>query len=310
MLVSIIIPCFNAEDYVRECINSALAQTYEHIEIICVDNNSTDGTLNVLNDYATKNPQKIIVISERMKGAAAARNKGLSVAKGDWIQFLDADDLILPEKIKTQIELQKDNDIDLIVGNCYFEKNGIRTEIRHHENAWVGLIEGKLGNTVANLWRMKMLIEVGGWEDIKSSQETNLMFKMMKQEVRIKYDDLFETIIKIRNPHSISNMDRKNNWVRYIELRVEIWNYLFKTDLITNQILFALKRNIFTSIRILYAYEPLFAIEMNKKYVRGKFNPERSLGISFLYIIVFKMFGFSLTQRLSNLISPVKDYGI
>ena len=85
--------------------------------------------------------------------------------------------------------------------------------------------KGRLGITSANLWRKQMVIEAGMWDNIKSSQESSLMFKMLKLKAKVKYDDHFETLVKNLNPHSISNADRKNNWIRYIELRAGIWNY-------------------------------------------------------------------------------------
>ena len=104
MLVSVIIPCFNVEDYISECIESVVSQSYHELEIICIDNNSTDYTWSLLLDLKNKYP-KIVVAQEMKKGANAARNKGLSVANGDWIQFLDADDLISESKIKHQLNL-------------------------------------------------------------------------------------------------------------------------------------------------------------------------------------------------------------
>ncbi|KLT66633.1 glycosyltransferase family 2 protein [Pedobacter sp. BMA] len=100
-LVSIIIPLYNAEDFVKDCIYSAINQTWENKEIIVVDDGSTDNSLNIVNSF---NDERITVISQKNKGASAARNKGLEAARGKYIQFLDADDILGTEKIATQVK--------------------------------------------------------------------------------------------------------------------------------------------------------------------------------------------------------------
>ncbi|WP_293297035.1 glycosyltransferase [Pedobacter sp. UBA4863] len=100
-LVSVIIPLYNAEKYISETIESVLNQTYQNIEIIIIDDGSTDNSLALAKSYENS---KIKVFSQDNKGVSSARNFGISIAKGDYIQFLDADDLIAPSKIELQIE--------------------------------------------------------------------------------------------------------------------------------------------------------------------------------------------------------------
>jgi glycosyltransferase involved in cell wall biosynthesis len=108
MLISVIIPCYNVEAFISECVDSVLNQTYQEIEIICIDNNSSDNTWQTL--IQLKNIFPHLIIDKEIKaGACAARNKGLNIANGYWVQFLDADDLLLPKKIEHQVELLKCN---------------------------------------------------------------------------------------------------------------------------------------------------------------------------------------------------------
>jgi len=100
-LVSIIIPVYNSEKYLAECIECAVNQTWLNTEIIIIDDGSTDGSLKIAQQYAD-NP-KIKIFQQENKGASAARNAGLNKATGDYIQFLDADDLLSPDKIEAQI---------------------------------------------------------------------------------------------------------------------------------------------------------------------------------------------------------------
>ena len=99
-LVSILIPVYNAEEFVAETIQSALNQTWPDKEIIVVDDGSSDGSREILKSFE---PQGIVVIDQEHRGASAARNRALTEAHGDYIQYLDADDLLDAVKIEVQI---------------------------------------------------------------------------------------------------------------------------------------------------------------------------------------------------------------
>jgi glycosyltransferase involved in cell wall biosynthesis len=99
-LVSILIPAFNAEAFIADTIKSALAQTWPRKEIIIVNDGSTDQTLRIARQFAC---EQLSVIDQENQGAAAARNRAFSLASGDYIQWLDADDLLAPDKIAKQI---------------------------------------------------------------------------------------------------------------------------------------------------------------------------------------------------------------
>lgn len=89
--VSVIIPVYNVEDYLRPCMDSILGQTLQDIEVICVDDESTDSSLAILKEYAEKD-SRVTVLTQRNGGAGKARNTGLAVAKGETLSFLDSDD--------------------------------------------------------------------------------------------------------------------------------------------------------------------------------------------------------------------------
>lgn len=107
-LVSVIIPCYNSELFVGEAIDSALSQTYSHVEIIVIDDGSTDNSLVVLKKYAAE--EKIILLQHEggiNKGVSSTRKLGVTNAKGKYIAFLDADDIFHPEKLQKQLEVFK-----------------------------------------------------------------------------------------------------------------------------------------------------------------------------------------------------------
>ena len=104
-LVSVIVPVYNREDYVGETLDSILQQTYSNIEIIAVNDGSTDNSLSVLQTYKEKYPDKIIIINQENQGQVRSRNNAIEKANGEYIAFLDSDDLWLPEKLEKQIPL-------------------------------------------------------------------------------------------------------------------------------------------------------------------------------------------------------------
>ena len=108
-MVSIIIPVYNGEKFISKAIESALNQTYKPIEIIVVDDGSTDKTEEIVKQYNVK------YFYQDNSGPSTARNRGISIAKGEYIAFLDADDIYLPNKIERQIlEFKKDNDLGVV----------------------------------------------------------------------------------------------------------------------------------------------------------------------------------------------------
>jgi glycosyltransferase involved in cell wall biosynthesis len=101
-VVSILIPAYNAEKWIAHTIHSAVAQTWQRKEIIVVDDGSTDRTFEIARRFES---ESVRVISQKNQGAAAARNKAFSLSQGDYVQWLDADDLLAPDKIARQMEV-------------------------------------------------------------------------------------------------------------------------------------------------------------------------------------------------------------
>src|SRR5690554_3305849 len=104
-LVSVIVPVYNRAHLVSACIESILSQTYEPVEIILINDGSTDNTLQLLTEYEQQYPQQIRVIDQPNQGQIVARNNGIKIAKGEFIAFLDSDDLWLEDKLKKQMPL-------------------------------------------------------------------------------------------------------------------------------------------------------------------------------------------------------------
>lgn len=118
-LVSVIIPCYNAASWIGEAIQSCLDQTYRPMEVIVIDDGSTDGSIDVIESFGEK------VRWDRVsnRGGSAARNRGIALAAGQWIQFLDADDFMSPGKIEEQVQILMNAPVGCLAvcGTTYFQ---------------------------------------------------------------------------------------------------------------------------------------------------------------------------------------------
>ena len=123
--VSVIIPVYNASEFLEECLDSILHQTLKEIEVICVDDGSSDNSLEILQKYKDQDP-RIIIISQRNQGAGAARNKGMSMATGKYLSFLDSDDFFEKDMLKLAYDKAEEDKADFVVFNSdqyYTEKD-------------------------------------------------------------------------------------------------------------------------------------------------------------------------------------------
>src|SRR6266404_1994004 len=118
-LVSILIPCYNAERWIAQAIESALAQTWLEREVIVIDDGSTDGSLDIIKSF----DGRIRWESGPNRGGNAARNRLLELSRGEWLQYLDADDFLLPNKLERQIAVVRDHlECDIVCSPTIWEK--------------------------------------------------------------------------------------------------------------------------------------------------------------------------------------------
>lgn len=123
--VSVIIPVYNSEIYLKECLDSVVNQTLQNIEIICIDDGSTDASMDILHEYARKD-ERFKILEQKHLGGGAARNLGLKEAAGEYFSFLDSDDyfeLDMLEKIYLRCS-EKKADIGVFGVMCYHQATG------------------------------------------------------------------------------------------------------------------------------------------------------------------------------------------
>ena len=119
-MISIVIPIYNSEKYLKECLDSVIAQTYKDLEIICVDDMSTDGSGEIIKEYA-QNDKRIVIIQGEHKGVMAARKMGVNKANGEYIGFVDSDDWIEPDMYECMLERNQNVNSDIISCGCKIE---------------------------------------------------------------------------------------------------------------------------------------------------------------------------------------------
>lgn len=133
MYISIIIPVYNKQEYLNNCIMSAVEQDYENIEIIIINDGSQDNSENIINTWVSKD-NRIKYITQKNKGVSFSRNVGISVAKGDYIFFLDADDMLTKNAISTLVQFAEQTKADIVVGNVYVKQSGVLNKSPGYNN--------------------------------------------------------------------------------------------------------------------------------------------------------------------------------
>ena len=207
-LVSVIIPNYNYAQYLREAIDSVLAQTYPNVEIIVVDDGSTDGSKEILNSYG----DRIRAFFQQNQGVSAARNFGVSMSRGDFIAFLDADDAWLSEKIERQLALfVEDGELGLVhVGVVETDGQGAEIiELTDGRDGWVSdkllQFEGPviLGGGSGLMLRRNVFDEVGGFDTrLSTSADWDLFYQVsLRYRVGFVSDILLKYRVHASNMH-------------------------------------------------------------------------------------------------------------
>lgn len=191
--VSIIIPAYNVEKYVGKFLEGVIEQTYKNMEILVVNDGSTDNTLQILNQYALRD-KRIKVISQENRGISKARNVGMELAKGDYFIFFDADDFVPPDGVERLVEECELTRVDVAVANMKKIKNGKTVarlkeikKVYEKEEALRELFNEKYIN--CGIWNKifrKEIVENERFqEDIKIAEDFEFLYRVMKRVKKV-----------------------------------------------------------------------------------------------------------------------------
>ena len=202
--VTIGIPCFNAERWLRGAIESALAQTWPDREVIVVDDGSTDASVAVAQAFG----DRIRLLRTDHRGANHARNEALRHATGQWIQFLDADDWLEPQKIERQ--LAESGRAEVIYSPVWIEENGVRTrsDTSPELDLYSQWFAWHLPQTGGALWRCEALVVAGGWkEDQPCCQEHEAYLRAIKTGLHFSFAPTPHAVYRVWSEETLCRKD-------------------------------------------------------------------------------------------------------
>ena len=194
-LISIIVPVYNVEKYIENCLDSLLKQTYENFEIILIDDGSTDSSLTICGFYELKDP-RVVVYSQKNQGVSIARNRGLSIAKGSYITFVDSDDIvdsryleILYRNIKTE-----NADISMCtwthnITSAIDDKSIITWNV---EETFFQYLRAHIinGNVYAKLYKRRILENVKFKEKLRIGEDQIFVIQAIERSRRIVFQNI------------------------------------------------------------------------------------------------------------------------
>lgn len=222
--VSVITPAYNVEKYVAESIESILNQTYRNFEFIIVDDCSTDRTWSIICDYAKKDGRIVPVKNEKNLGISGNRNKGIALAKGEYVAWQDADDISVSSRLEKQVEFLNNNPRVGIVGGFlefFNEKNGvigIRKYDKTDRDARRNIFFFSPVAQPAAMIRKKLLDEVGEYNHkYSSAEDIDMSFRLGE---KCEFANLQEVLLKYReHPASTTFMRLKKIELATLEIR-------------------------------------------------------------------------------------------
>jgi glycosyltransferase involved in cell wall biosynthesis len=219
-LISVIIPNFNYARYVNQTIESVLKQTYTNLECIVVDDGSTDNSAEVINAYVNKD-NRVKLIAKTNGGLSSSRNEGIKVAKGQYIAFLDSDDLWRENKLRNQMEFFKAHpEVSIVYSNSdSFNKDGI---LPFKEHVFIELHPLKLVETnsmpgcSSNFMITAAMVKKTGFfdGDLRSGEDLDYLFRCSLQGAKFGFVTSNDVMIRTHETSMLTNHKRMffNNW--------------------------------------------------------------------------------------------------
>ena len=324
--VSIIIPAYNVNKYIERCIKSAMNQTLKEIEIIVVNDGSTDNTKTIIEKLAQQD-SRIVLINKENGGVSSARNRGASIARGEYIQFLDGDDWIEKTACQEMYQYAKENNLDTVVVNFYEdddkgdiqELEAIKSDksIMNSKEFITLLFQGKAHWNIWNIFYSKEL-NVRQEENISYGEDLLATFQLISNAKKIGI--LREPYLHyINNPTSITN----NKEALKINQLFTVYNLiekemkekkifkLFQKELEASKTIqigsFIFKKSYFNNKEYTLLAKKILAFFKTKPYIDNRLGFSQTLLLK--SVIIFPtMINLKLVIYISSFLIKMKNY--
>jgi glycosyltransferase involved in cell wall biosynthesis len=302
-LVSVIIPCYDAERWVAEAVRSCLEQTYQPLEIIVIDDGSTDKSLEILRSFGSA----ITIETGENRGGNHARNRGFALSSGRYIQFLDADDYLLPEKIARQVAFLETTGADAVYGDWrhrHHRPNGKSYLDKvvcsgAHDDVLEALLSRWWVAPATLLFKREVVGDCGGWdESLRAAQDTDFIMRVALAGAKILYQPGCFAVYRRYGNVTVST----SNISRWLESHCRVLNTveaaLANSQRLTTRYKQALAISYFYLARVYYDVDKTKYKELLDRVLtlHPEFQPHETL----LYNTTQRWFGFMAADRLDS----------
>jgi glycosyltransferase involved in cell wall biosynthesis len=312
-LVSVVIPCYNAERFLAETLESVFCQTWQNFEIIAIDDGSNDGTADVIRSFSSR------VISEftSNRGASAARNLGTELARGKFIQYLDADDLLRPDALEKRVNALVNSNADVaysdwqrleeIENGKFHPGNAIARRIEDiHADPQIALFTDFWSPPAALLYHCRIVEAIGSWnKSLPIIQDARFLLDAALMDGKFVYVPGVQADYRVHKSNSLSRRNRTKFVLDCFNNACQIENVWKANGGITPERCIALEKTYGHTARFLFEndrpkfYEVLTRIHnLNPNYL-----PSAPKGLRYLS----KLFGYEQAEAIALAYRRVKE---
>ncbi len=313
-LVSILIPCYNAERWIEQAIASSLGQTYAPIEVVVVDDGSTDGSWQIIQQFG----DRIHAVTQPNQGGNAARNRLLQMSSGEWVQYLDADDYLLPTKVERQIQqLASQPNADVIYSPSILEHwsaTGSHQEILPiptPHDPWILLARWYLPQTGSPLWRKQAIASVGGWKvDQPCCQEHELYLRLLVAGKQFVYFVEAESVYRQWSESTVCRKNQTETRRRRLAIIDQAERHLHTTGELTPARQNAINQSRFECARMVWLTDRQWAaaVVAQIQQTEPRFVPLEPAAPK-LYRFFYRWFGFKVAEAIATLKRKITGRG-
>jgi glycosyltransferase involved in cell wall biosynthesis len=299
--VTIGIPCYNADRWIGACIRSALAQNWPEKDVIVVDDGSSDESLNILHKFGGA----ITVVQTEHRGSNHARNEILNLANGEWIQYLDADDYLLPEKISRQLAEAGDKECDVIYSPVWIENATTGTRdtgwIDPDYDIYMQWMSWQMPQTGGCLWRRSALAGLQGWnEAMPCCQEHELYLRALKGGLRFSFAPTPNAVYRIWSEQTLCRRDPRQVVHERTELMDDLRGWMQKRRMWNKRHNAVAARAFFEMSRTLAKYDLAEAADYHAARKKLSLINPQGPAAPFSYLLGYWTLGFSGAEKLAR----------